>query len=76
MHQFDRKSNLIKKFLENNVCETYKSKTINSHFKKNLLRYINNKNLITKHLNNQYSRFIKKNKKIEFTKLINEIKKL
>ena len=76
VHQFDRKSNLIKKFLENNVCETYKSKTINSHFKKNLLRYINNKNLITKHLNNQYSRFIKKNKKIEFTKLINEIKKL
>lgn len=76
VHQFGRGSILIKKFLENNVCASYKAKIINNHFKINLIKYINNKNLITRHLNNQYVKFMKKNNKTEFKKLIDEIERL
>tara|TARA_Y100000768_G_C23941383_1_gene665308 strand:- start:510 stop:1484 length:975 start_codon:yes stop_codon:yes gene_type:complete len=76
VHQFDRKTSLIKKFLENEICNSYKSQEINNNLKINLMNYINNKKLIRKHLSNQYTKYIKKNKKTKFTKLINEIEKL
>jgi spore coat polysaccharide biosynthesis predicted glycosyltransferase SpsG len=75
-HQFERKSDLIKKFLEKEVCASYKAKIINSHFKIKLIEYINNTKLIQKHLNNQYLKFIKKNSILKFKKLIIEIKRL
>ena len=75
-HQFERKSGLIKSFLEKEVCTSYKAKKINSHFKNKLIEYINNTTLIQKHLNNQYLKFIKKNSTLKFKKLITEIKRL
>ena len=77
IHQFDLKSIMIKSFLKEDLCLSlgiYNKKKLND-YKKKILYYINNKDLISKHLKRQINIYGNERAYKNKEKLINEIRK-
>ena len=77
IHQFDVKSIMIKSFLKEDLCLSlgiYNKKKLND-YKKKILYYVNNKDLISKHLKKQIKIYGNERAYKNKEKLIKEIKK-